>query len=101
VPFDPEELAVEFEKFPGREVVVKIWVFREEAEAFLGPGIEMRTAEKFDRPLVGKDQAEDAFERRRLARAVGPEVAEDLAFDDREGDALEDLFFLGNEADRK
>ncbi len=97
--FHLEELGIEIEEFPGREIVVEIGIFRQEAQALLGLRLKVRLAKDLDLAPVREDEAEDAFQRGRLAGAVGAQIAEDLALGDGKGNALEDFFFLGDKAD--
>jgi ATP-binding cassette subfamily B protein len=54
--------------------------------AALLPGIE---TEDVEAPTIGDAQTREALDRRRLARAVAPEDAEDLAGSDREAHIID------------
>ena len=62
-----------------------------DADARLACGLRHRLADHLDRAAVGIDESEAAAQRRRFARAVGPEQAEALAAADRERQSAHDL----------
>jgi len=79
-------------------MVVKIGILRKKADLSFGFEREVMMAEKLDLPLIGVYQAEDALDGGGLARAVGAEIAEDLALIHGEGDAFEDFLRFRDES---
>ncbi len=81
---DAGKLAVVVEQFAGSKIVVKVGLLRQEADLRLHPRIVDFHAQNSGRAGGGEYEPHQQLERGGLARAVGPQKAEDLAFLDGE-----------------
>ena len=75
----PEEPPRVVQVFLGGQVVVEVGILRQVAGAVAPRPLRMGHAQHAGGAAVGAEQAQQQLERRRLARAVGPQVAEDFA----------------------
>jgi hypothetical protein len=85
----PEQLREIDEQFLGGEVIVEERIFRQVADVALRFHVADRPAENLAAARRGIDQLHQQLERRRLARAVRAEEADDFSRFDVEGEAIE------------
>src|SRR5579864_1638966 len=92
-PRQAEIAAVDDQVFANREIGIEIVHLRHDADAYarLARGFGDRLPDELDCAAVGIDQAEAAAQRRRLARAIGPEQREAFAAMDRERQSADDF----------
>ena len=93
-----EQGADQIEKLLGREVLVEIRALGQVAERRLASRFGNRAAEHLGATARGEDQAHEHLERGGLARAVGAEIAEDLATPNLEAGFLDRLDALAQKA---
>jgi len=87
------QAGVEVEELGAGQVVVEVWVFGQEAETAARPGPGGILAEDADRAAVGRQEPERQLDRRRLARSVRPDEAEDLSGTHLEREIAQDPVF--------
>jgi hypothetical protein len=84
-----EQLGAVFQKLARRQVVVEVWVLGQVADIGVHSRVADLAAEDARAPGGRVDQAHEQLERRRLARAVGAEEAEDFAAPDAQREPVE------------
>jgi hypothetical protein len=93
-----EQRTDQIEEFLGRQIVVEVRALGQVTQTALGPPIGHRPAQHLGATAGGKDQPHQHLQGGGLARAVGAEVAEDLAAPDLKARLLDRLDALAEEA---